>query len=206
MTLLQQRLNISIMKRHFENLAARAARAIKHWWLLMLAGVLVVAAGICVFAFPIESYVALSVLFGVLMLVVGTIQLIIASTSGNYLMLRGYIIVGGVLDVLLGIFLCVYPGVSLFLLPVLMGLWLMYHSFMVIALGGDMSTFRVPGDAIVTVGGILLLLLSIFVLVDPLSVGVATVLAVAGVGLIFLGVIMCSLSLTLRSIGKEETV
>ena len=194
------------MKRHFENLAARAARAIKHWWLLMLAGVLVVAAGICVFAFPIESYVALSVLFGVLMLVVGTIQLIIASTSGNYLMLRGYIIVGGVLDVLLGIFLCVYPGVSLFLLPVLMGLWLMYHSFMVIALGGDMSTFRVPGDAIVTVGGILLLLLSIFVLVDPLSVGVATVLAVAGVGLIFLGVIMCSLSLTLRSIGKEETV
>ena len=194
------------MKRHFENLAARAARAVKHWWLLMLAGILVVAAGICVFAFPIESYVALSVLFGVLMLVVGTIQLIIASTSGNYLMLRGYIIVGGVLDVLLGIFLCVYPGVSLFLLPVLMGLWLMYHSFMVIALGGDMSTFRVPGDAIVTVGGILLLLLSIFVLVDPLSVGVATVLAVAGVGLIFLGVIMCSLSLTLRSIGKEETV
>ena len=82
------------MKRHFENLAARAARAIKHWWLLMFAGILVVAAGICVFAFPIESYVALSLLFGILMLLVGAIQLIVASSSGNYLMLRGYIIVG----------------------------------------------------------------------------------------------------------------
>ena len=194
------------MKRHFENLAARAARAIKHWWLLMLAGILVVAAGICVFAFPIQSYVTLSVLFGILMLLVGAIQLIVASTSGNYLMLRGYIIVGGVLDVLLGIFLCIYPGVSLFLLPILMGLWLMYHSFMIISLGGDMSTFKVPGDAMVIVGGILLLLLSIFVIVDPFSVGVPTVLTVAGAGLIFLGVIMCSLSLTLRSIGKEETV
>ena len=87
-----------------------------------------------------------------------------------------------------------------------MGLWLMYHSFMIISLGGDMSTFKVPGDAMVIVGGILLLLLSIFVIVDPFSVGVATVLTVAGAGLIFLGVIMCSLSLTLRSIGKEETV
>jgi uncharacterized membrane protein HdeD (DUF308 family) len=192
------------MKRHFENLAARAARAVKHWWLLMLAGILVVAAGICVFVFPIQSYVALSLLFGILMLLVGAIQLIVASTSGNYLMLRGYIIVGGVLDVLLGLFLCIYPGVSLFLLPILMGLWLMYHSFMIISLGGDMSTFKVPGDAMVIVGGILLLLLSIFVIVDPFSVGVATVLTVVGAGLIFFGVIMCSLSLTLRSIGKEE--
>ena len=172
----------------------------------MLAGILVVAAGICVFAFPIQSYVTLSVLFGILMLLVGAIQLIIASTSGNYLMLRGYIIVGGVLDVLLGIFLCIYPGISLFLLPIMMGLWLMYHSFMIISLGGDMSTFKVPGDGMVIVGGILLLLLSVFVIVDPFSVGVATVLTVAGAGLIFLGVIMCSLSLTLRSIGKEESV
>ena len=172
----------------------------------MLAGILVVAAGICVFAFPIQSYVTLSVLFGILMLLVGAIQLIVASTSGNYLMLRGYIIVGGVLDVLLGIFLCIYPGISLFLLPILMGLWLMYHSFMIISLGGDMSTFKVPGDGMVIVGGILLLLLSIFVIVDPFSVGVATVLTVAGAGLIFFGVLMCSLSLTLRSIGKEEAV
>lgn len=194
------------MKRHFENLAARAARAIKHWWLLMLAGILVVAAGICVFAFPIQSYVALSILFGIIMLLVGAIQLIVASTSGNYLMLRGYIIVGGVLDVLLGLFLCIYPGVSLFLLPILMGLWLMYHSFMIISLGGDMSTFKVPGDGMVIVGGILLLLLSIFVIVDPFSIGVATVLTVAGAGLIFFGVLLCSLSLTLKSIGKEETV
>ena len=172
----------------------------------MLAGILVVAAGICVFAFPIQSYVTLSVLFGILMLLVGAIQLIVASTSGNYLMLRGYVIVGGVLDVLLGIFLCIYPGISLFLLPILMGLWLMYHSFMIISLGGDMSTFKVPGDGMVIVGGILLLLLSVFVIVDPFSVGVATVLTLAGAGLIFLGVIMCSLSLTLRGIGKEETV
>lgn len=195
------------MKRHFENLAARAARAVKHWWLLMCAGVLAIIAGICVFAFPVESYVTLGVLFGVLMLVTGAAQLIIASTSGNYLMMRGYVVVGGVLDLILGIFLCVYPGVSLFLLPVMMGLWLMYHSFMIISLGGDMDTFRISGSGMTIVGGVLLLLLSIFVLVDPFSVGVVTVLVVAGVGLILLGLLMCSLSLMLRNIkdASEES-
>ena len=191
------------MKRHFENLAARAARAIRHWWLLMLAGLLAIAAGICVFVFPVESYVTLSILFGILMLITGAMQLIIASTSGNYLMMRGYIIVGGVLDVILGIFLCVYPGISLFLLPIMMGFWLMYHSFMIIALGGDMSTFKISGNGMMILGGILLLLLSIFVLVDPFSVGVVTVLTVAGVGLILLGVLMCAISVVLKEIGKD---
>ena len=191
------------MKRHFENLAARAARAIRHWWLLMLAGLLAIAAGICVFVFPVESYVTLSILFGILMLITGAVQLIIASTSGNYLMMRGYIIVGGVLDVILGIFLCVYPGISLFLLPIMMGLWLMYHSFMIISLGGDMSTFKIPGNGMMILGGILLLLLSIFVLVDPFSVGVVTVLAVAGIGLILLGILTCSVSIALKGLGKD---
>ena len=52
-------------------------------------------------------------------------------------------------------------------------------------------------------GGILLLLLSIFVLVDPFSVGVVTVLTVAGVGLILLGVLMCAISVVLKEIGKD---
>ena len=191
------------MKRHFENLAARAARAIKHWWLLMLAGILVVAAGICVFAFPIQSYVALSVLFGILMLLVGAIQLIVASTSGNYLMLRGYVIVGGVLDVLLGIFLCIYPGVTLVALPLMLGVWMLYNSFIIIAFGGDMETFRLAGSGLVIAGGVLLLLLSVVVLLNPFGAGVPTVIIIAGIGLLVLGCLLCMLSLKLKHIDKE---
>ena len=169
---------------------------------MLIAGMLCVAAGICVFAFPIESYVTLSILFGILMLLTGAMQLIIASTSGNYLMMRGYFIVGGVLDVILGIFLCLYPGVSLLVLPIMMGLWLMYHSFMIISFGGDMDTFRLSGGGMLIILGILLLILSVFVLVDPFSVGVATVLTVAGVGLIVLGIIFCTISFKLKNLHK----
>ena len=194
------------MKRHFENLAAKASRTIRHWWLMLVAGILCIAAGICVFVFPVESYVTLSILFGVLMLFAGIAQLVIASTSGNYLMMKGYFIVGGVLDVILGLYLCIYPGVSLVVLPILMGLWLMYHSFMIISFGGDMGTFRLSGGGLIVLLGVLLLLLSIFVLIDPFSVGVVTVLVVAGAGLIMLGFIFCVIATILKGIKKESAV
>lgn len=191
------------MKRHFENLMSKAARAVKHWWLLLLSGLLCMVAGILVFVFPMESYITLSIIFGVLMLVTGAAQLIIASTSGNYLAMRGYVVVGGVLDLILGIFLCVYPAVTVVLLPIMLGIWMMYHSFMIIAFGGDLETFKVNGSGWVIVGGILLLLLSFLVLVNPFSVGITTVIVLTGVGLIVFGCLLCGESLLLRRIHES---
>ena len=190
------------MKRHFENLTNKVARTVKHWWLMLVAGLLSIVLGIVVFVFPLESYVTLAILFGVLMLITGAAQLIIAVTSGNYIAMRGYFIVGGVLDLLLGIFLCVYPGITLVALPVMMGIWMMYNSFILMALGGDMDTFRLNGGGGVIFGGIILLLLSILVLINPFSVGIATVIILAGVGLLVFGTILCMLSLRLKHIDK----
>ena len=191
------------MKRRFENLTRGAARAIKHWWLLAVAGVLCIAAGIAVFVFPLEGYVTLSILFGVLLLMVGAAKLIAASTSANYFMMKGYVIVGGVLDLLLGIFLCIYPGVTLMALPIMMGLWMLYNSFVLIGFSGDFETFGIPGSGWVTGGGILLLILSILVLVNPLGAGIATVVILAGIGLIVFGFLMVALATKLRDIHRN---
>lgn len=166
----------------------------------MLAGILCVLCGIAVFAFPIESYVVISILVGVVMLVVGAAQLIIASTSGNYLTMRGYMIVGGIVDLLLGLFLCIYPGVTLMVLPIMLGIWLMYHSFMLIAFGGDLDTFRVDGGGMVILGGVILLILSILVLANPFSAGITTVIVLSGIGLLLLGLLLCWMSLKLKDI------
>jgi uncharacterized membrane protein HdeD (DUF308 family) len=191
------------MKRRFENLTKGAARAIRHWWLLLLAGALCIAAGIAVFAFPLQSYVTLSILFGVVLLVMGAAKLIAASTSINFFMMRGYVIVGGVLDILIGIFLCVNPGVTLMVLPVLMGLWMLYNSFVLIGFSGDFDTFGIPGAGWVIGGGILLLILSIIVLANPMGAGIATVVVIAGCGLVIFGFLMCALSIKLKDIHRN---
>lgn len=191
------------MKRHFEHLVRRASRVVKMWWLLAIAGILCILAGIAVFVFPVQSYVALSIIFGILVLLVGAAQLIIASSSSNYLAMKGYWVVGGVLDILLGIFLCIYPNVTLMLLPVMMGIWMMYHSFMILAFGGDLENFSIKGSGGTIFGGILLLILSIMVLINPFGAGVATILVLTGVGLMVFGFILCWLATKLRTIHKD---
>ena len=191
------------MRNHFDNLTVKASRAVRHWWLYMLCGILCVAAGIAVFIFPMESYMTMGLLFGILMLLVGTTQLVVASSSGNYLTMRGYVIVSGVLDLLIGIFLCIYPGVTLVALPIMMGFWMMYNSFVLIGFSGDFETFGIPGSGWVIGGGILLLVLSILVLVNPFGAGIATVVVLAGVGLIVFGILLISLSMKLKEIHRN---
>ena len=190
------------MKHHFENISKKIGRTIRHWWLMLIVGILAVIAGILVFAFPLETYVSLSILFGVLMVLVGAAQLIVASSSNNYLMMRGYVIVGGVLDVLLGLFLCLYPGITIFLLPILLGIWMLYHSFMIIAFGGDLDTFDVGGQGMVVGSGILLLILSILILMNPFSAGIAAVVVLTGVGLVVFGIILMMLAFKLKEVHK----
>ena len=168
----------------------------------MLCGILCMVAGIAVFIFPMESYMTMGLLFGILMLFVGAAQLIVASSSGNYLAMKGYVIVGGILDLIMGIILCINPAVSLVLMPVLLGIWMLYHSFMIMAFGGDMETFRIDGSGWTIAGGALLMLLSIFVLVNPMSAGVATVVTLAGVGLIVFGLLLCALSFKLKDLHR----
>jgi len=191
------------MKRHFENITRRASRAIKHWWLYLLCGLLCIAAGIAVFFFPMETYVTVGVMFGLLMLFIGVAQLIVAGTSGNYFVMRGYLIVGGILDLILGIFLCINPTVSLVLIPILLGIWMLYHSFMIMAFGGELETFNVSGSGWTVAGGALLMILSIFVLVNPMSAGVATTVVLVGVGLIIFGLLLCMLAIRLKEIHRQ---
>ena len=91
------------MSNFISRLAENATRTVKNWWLFLIGGILCIGAGIAVFCNPIEGYAALTLLFGVVILVVGLVELIVAMTSRNYFMMRGYNVVGGILDILIGI-------------------------------------------------------------------------------------------------------
>ena len=186
------------METFIERITDKAGRVIRHWWLLLLAGLLLVAGGIVVFCNPVESYLTLSIMFGVLMLVSGISELVVSLGSRNFFMMRGYSVVGAVLDLLLGIFLCCYPSVTLVVLPVVLGIWLLYHSFMIIGFGGDLSTFRLGGSGWVIAGGALLMVFSLLMLIMPLTVGMAAIALVTGLAFLFAGALIVALSLQLK--------
>lgn len=188
------------MSQFVSRLADRATRTINNWWLFVLCGVLCAGAGIAVFCYPVEGYLALTLLFGIVILLVGVAELVVALTSRNYFMMRGYNIVGGILDLLVGILLCANPAFTAVALPVLLGVWLMYHSFMIIGFAGDLSSFNVPGSGWGIAGGIILLILSFFITFKPFSFGASAVTILTGVALIIVGVMLVAGGINLRKI------
>ena len=161
-------------------MADKASRTVRHWWLYLITGILSIIAGIVVFCNPIESYLTLSIMFGILMLISGIVELVVSTTSRNYFTTRGYSIVNGILNLILGIFLCCYPRVTMLALPVILGVWMLLNSFTIIGLGSDMDSFRVRGSGWVIAGGVVLLFLSLGITFFPLTLGTASVIILTG--------------------------
>lgn len=191
------------METFIEKIVASAGKAVRHWWLFLVAGLLLIAGGIIVFCRPAESYLTLSVMFGILMLVSGIVELVVASTSRNWFMMRGYSIVGGIVDLILGLMLCCYPGMTLVLLPVMLGIFMLYHSFMTIGFASDLRAMNVQGAGWTMLSGILLLIISVLILVKPFGFGMGVVVALTGTALIVMGILAAAVSFRLKDIHKD---
>jgi uncharacterized membrane protein HdeD (DUF308 family) len=71
---------------------------------------------------------------------------------------------------------------------------------MIIAFAGDLDTFNVKGNGLVIAAGIVLLLISILILMNPFRAGIPAVVIITGVGLLVFGLIMCIMSFKLKEI------
>lgn len=185
----------------FTELKERTCRNVKHWWLLLACGILCAICGIVVFCNPVKSYITISIVFGIVMLLNGIVELITAVTSRNLFLLRGYNIMGGMLDLFIGLFLCAFPRLTLDLLPIILGVWLLYHSFMIMGLGSDLKAIRTPGSSLLFIGGVVMLIIAILALFSN-SFGTNLVVILTGTAFVIFGIILSSIALELRKANR----
>ena len=157
-------------------LLENSKRAIRYWWLLLLVGAILIVAGISVFLYPVQSYLGLSVL-----------EAVLASSNRHFVTGRGWMLVGGIIEIILGIILIFNVSLSAVALPIILGFWLLLRGFGTIGLGGDMTAVGVPGAGWTVFTGILLLLCSLWILLQPLVFGTTAVLVWVSISLLFAG-------------------
>lgn len=172
-------------------------QAIRYWWLLLLVGILLLLAGVGTFLFPVRSYLGLSMLFGWVILLAGAMEVVLATSSRHLITGRGWMLAGGIIEIILGVILVLNIGLSASTLPIFLGFWLLMRAFATIGLGGDMRALQIGGSGWTLVTGILLLLCSLWILIQP-AVGTAAVIIWVGISLLFAGAGACSLALQLR--------
>jgi uncharacterized membrane protein HdeD (DUF308 family) len=111
----------------------------RHWGWLFAYGLLTLIAGIAVLAWPSETLLVLAVLFGIQLIISGIFRLvngvieIFTALSHREMPQRGWTVAMGVLSILAGIIVLAYPGLSLYGLAIILGVWLLIFGVMEMA-------------------------------------------------------------------------
>jgi uncharacterized membrane protein HdeD (DUF308 family) len=135
---------------------------------------------------PVVSYLALSVVFSVSILVNGVLEVIYA--AGNRHMPNwGWRLGGGVIDLLIGVFLIVYPFISVEVIPVLMAFWLLFRGLAVIGDAIDMRRYSALRCVTFTVLGVVAIICALFMLWQP-AIGIIYALYIVSSAFFVIGI------------------
>jgi uncharacterized membrane protein HdeD (DUF308 family) len=180
------------------SIQSNVAGVISNWWWFLVKGLLFVVAGVAVLSRPLEGYVGLSILFSVCILGIGVVQIIFSLGSRPHYSGWGWTLVSGIIDLVIGFYLLLFPLVTMATLPFIVGFWLMFRSFYIMGASMDLSSNKIAGWGWVFAGGVLLLIFSGFVLYYPAAAAVG-IIAWSGAAFLVAGLVSIVLGFKLRS-------
>jgi len=96
-----------------------------------------------VFMTPVSSYLALSILFSVTIFISGISEIIYSISNRKEMDNWGWVLTGGIIDLLFGLWLMASPLLSIAILPFVVGFMLMVRSMMAIGFAIDLKTFLI---------------------------------------------------------------
>ena len=173
-------------------------KMIRFWWATSVVGVLMIIVGLVMMIFPTISYLVLSSIVGVVIFVSGISNLALAANSHNIMVGKVWVFASGIVEVLLGFILMFSVVVSELILPVLLGLWILFKALNIIGVSDDMSILEMPGASWTMLMGILTLLCAFIVISQPLIFGATAVVLWSSISLIILGGTLFLYSLQLK--------
>ncbi len=175
--------------------------SIRHWYLPLILGIILIVVGIFVFRTPLESYITLALLFSVTFLVTGVIEIAYAISNRKFSDTWGWSLAGGIIDFLLGIVLVSNPQIPIAILPLFVGFAILFRSTLVIAWSIELSRQKIEGWGNLTALGILGLLFSFILLWNPLFAGL-TIVFYTGLAFIMAGIFQIYLAFRLKKLNK----
>lgn len=172
----------------------------RHWWVLALRGAFAILFGIAAWVWPGITVWVLVVLFGAYALVDGVIALAEAfrDTRGGP---RGLLVLSGIAGIALGIVALVWPGITAFVLLMLIAAWAVATGVLEIVVAVALRR-ELRGEWAYVLTGAISLILGILLFAWPVSGAVAIVWLIGLFSILF-GAAMLGVAFRLRKLGQE---
>ncbi|MCK5705378.1 MAG: HdeD family acid-resistance protein [Cyclobacteriaceae bacterium] len=177
---------------------------INNWWIYLLLGILFLMGSFYVFSVPAKSYLTLSIFFAAFMLIDGIGAISLSLSNREKMEGWGRQLAGGIISAIIGLVLFIHPNLSMNVLPLFVGFWVLMRGSLVIGSSFDLKSHGVKSWGWVLVMGIINAVLGLMMIANPIF-GVSMVLIFTGVSLLSLGVSMIAVSLWLRKVKMKVT-
>ncbi|MBO9594630.1 MAG: DUF308 domain-containing protein [Niabella sp.] len=173
--------------------------AVKHWYIPLILGILFIGCGIYIFTVPLETYVTLSVLFSISFITSGIFDAVFSLRNSKALNGWGWYLVSGLLSFAAGVYLLIYPEVSMSILPFVAGFALLLRAAQLFGYSLDLKDAGILKWGNLAVLSVLGIILSYMLLVNPLFSGLSLVV-LTGMAFLFVGVASSVLAFDLKKV------
>ena len=176
-------------------------RSVKHWYIPLIVGIIMMAVGIYVFMVPLATYLTLSLLFCISFIIKGLLEIFFSIRNHKILQGWGWYLVGGLFSLAAGIILSIYPEISIVILPFVAGFTLLFFSFLLLGFSFEMKSLGILNWGYTAILSVLGVIFSFMLIVSPLISGLSLVL-LTGVSFVVAGGSSIVLSFDLRKVKK----
>lgn len=169
----------------------------KNWWILLVNGLLAILFGALALFATEALLLSISMYFGLLILIGGLLLLFGAFDKKKKQKSYTLMLAEAVISMILGLLIMIFPGETLKLFFVFIGIWALllglFKIFIAIIVQG-MSGFRY----MLIIGGVLLFAIGLLLVLDPTYVAGA-ILKIIGAVFIILGMLLVYFSFTVKN-------
>lgn len=174
---------------------------VKNWYIPLIVGIIFIAAGIFAFTAPEATYLTLSLLFSASFLVAGFFEVVFSIANRKSMANWGWTLIFGLVTFFFGFVMTLQPEFSMLTLAIFVGFTLLFRSIAAISFAIDIKNYGVSQWGFLLVLGILGIIFSIILLVNPAFAG-ATIVTWTGITFIVGGFTSIVLSLRLKKVKK----
>ncbi len=176
-------------------------QSIKHWYIPLIIGIILVATAIGVFTSPVKSYLALTMLFSISFLISGLIETTFAIVNRESIDNWGWPLTLGIITTLVGVMLVLNPEISMITLPLYIGFMVMFRSIMAIGWSLDLKGYGVLDWGNLMVLGVLGTIFSFILIWNPLFAGL-TIVMWTGISLLISGIFSIYLAFKFKKLNN----
>jgi uncharacterized membrane protein HdeD (DUF308 family) len=175
--------------------------AAKYWWVLLVRGIVLVALGIAMFAWPKATLTVFVVLFAAYLFVDGVMAIFQGFSDRRDGQPSGWSFTQGVLAILAGIVVLVWPDTVGKVIMYIIAIWAILAAIAGIAAGFRMRSTPGSGWGWFLAWGILAGVFGIALLVNP-AAGILSILWLVAIWAIMSGIVFIVASFFVRKVGN----